>query len=62
MLHQATNRIFTWLEHRREPFPDVQAEMPPGEFIPFVIHYVRPFWKLLVASSQVAAPVALLEV
>ena len=62
MLHQATNRIFTWLEHRREPFPDVQAEMPPGEFIPFVIHYVRPFWKLLVASSLVAATVALLEV
>lgn len=62
MLQFATNRFFTWLEHRREPFPGVRAEMPPANFIPFIIHYVRPFWKLLAASSLMAAVVALLEV
>ncbi|MBU2581112.1 MAG: ABC transporter ATP-binding protein/permease [Alphaproteobacteria bacterium] len=36
--------------------------MPPREFVPFVIHYVRPFWKLLLVSALLAAVIAILEV
>lgn len=36
--------------------------MPPKDFIPFVVHYVRPFWKLLAVSSLLAGTVAIIEV
>ncbi len=62
MLQEAIDRFFTRLEKSREPFPDIPAEMPPRDFIPFVVCYVRPFWKLLLVSSLIAAIVALLEV
>ncbi|KUO68823.1 MAG: multidrug ABC transporter ATP-binding protein [Alphaproteobacteria bacterium BRH_c36] len=56
------DRIFTALETSRDPFPEARAGMPPREFIAFVVYYVRPFWKLLLASSLLAATVALIEV
>ena len=62
MLTNTAQAFFSWLENSREPFPDTEAKRPPGEFVPFVVHYVRPFWKLLLASSLLAAVVALIEV
>ncbi|MDX2289054.1 MAG: ABC transporter ATP-binding protein [Hyphomicrobiaceae bacterium] len=55
-------RIFKWMEETRDPFPPEQAEMPPDGLVPFVLHYTRPFWPLLIASSLLATVVALLEV
>ncbi len=55
-------RIFRWLETRRESFPAEAPGMPPTSFWPFILHYTRPFWPLIIASSLLAATVALIEV
>lgn len=55
-------RFFRWLETRQDPFPAEKPTMPPSEFWPFIVHYAKPFWPLLLASSILAATVALLEV
>jgi len=55
-------RIFSWLETRRESFPAEMPGMPPTAFWPFVLHYTRPFWPLIAASSVLATTVALIEV
>ncbi len=36
--------------------------MPPTSFFGFVVHYARPFWRLLLASSALSIVVALIEV
>ncbi len=55
-------QYFRWLETRQKPFPAEQPTMPPSDFWQFIVHYARPFWPLLLASSVLAATVALLEV
>jgi len=55
-------RIFRWLETRTDSFPLQQPGMPPATFWRFVLHYTRPFWPMIVASSALAAAVALIEV
>ncbi len=55
-------RMFTWLEKYRHPFPPEQPSKPPGRFWPFVLHYTQPFWSLIVAAASLAALIALLEV
>jgi ATP-binding cassette, subfamily B, multidrug efflux pump len=55
-------RIFSWLETRRDSFPPEQPGMPPTTFWPFILHYTQPFWPLIIASSLLAAAVALIEV
>jgi ATP-binding cassette subfamily B multidrug efflux pump len=55
-------RIFRWLETRRESFPAEMPGMPPTAFWPFILHYTKPFWPLIAASSLLAAAVALIEV
>ncbi len=55
-------RFFRWLETRQEPFPEAQPVMPPVGFVPFVLHYSKPFWPLILASSVLATVVALIEV
>ncbi|HJM90402.1 MAG: ABC transporter ATP-binding protein [Alphaproteobacteria bacterium] len=36
--------------------------MPPASLIPFILHYARPFWPLLLASGLFSTVIALLEV
>ena len=55
-------KFFDWLEKAGTPFPAAMPEMPPARFWPFIIHYTRPFWPLLAASSGLAATIALVEV
>ena len=55
-------RIFEWLESSRDPFPAGAAQMPPDKLVPFIIHYTRPFWPLLLASSLLGSAIALIEV
>ena len=62
MLGVMIDRFFAWLERWNTPFPEPQPVMPPAGFWPFIIHYTRPFWPLLLASSLLAATVALIEV
>ncbi len=62
MLRAAANSIFDRLENACDPLTQAPATQPPDRFFPFVVHYVRPFWKLLFAASSLAAIVALIEV
>ncbi|MDP7547691.1 MAG: ABC transporter transmembrane domain-containing protein, partial [Alphaproteobacteria bacterium] len=55
-------RFFRWLESRTDPLPPEQPEMPPASLIPFMLHYARPFWRLLLASALFSTVIALLEV
>ncbi len=55
-------RFFSWLENCTEPFPKAEAQKPPTTFAAFIIHYARPFWALIAASSAFATIVAIIEV
>jgi ATP-binding cassette subfamily B multidrug efflux pump len=55
-------RIFRWLETSRESFPAETPGMPPTTFWGFILHYTKPFWPLIAASSALAAAVAMIEV
>jgi len=54
--------IFRWLETRTDSFPDELPERPPTTLFSFILHYSKPFWPLLLASSLFASVVALIEV
>jgi ATP-binding cassette, subfamily B, multidrug efflux pump len=54
--------IFRWLETRTDSFPDELPERPPTTLLSFILHYSKPFWPLLLASSLFASVVALIEV
>ena len=56
------NTVFQWLENFSDPFPAEQPEKPPTTLIAFIIHYARPFWPLILASSLFSTVVALIEV
>lgn len=56
------NALFRWLESRCDPFPPDLPEKPPTTLSGFVIHYARPFWPLVLASSTMATAIALTEV
>lgn len=55
-------RVFRWLETRIDPFPAEAAGRPPADFRGFVLHYTWPLRWLIVATSALAAAVALIEV
>ena len=55
-------RFFDWLEGCSDPLPSQQPEMPPASLIPFMVHYAKPFWHLLLTSAMFAAVIAVLEV
>ncbi len=55
-------KFFSWLENCTEPFPQAEATKPPTTFAAFIIHYARPFWPLIAASSAFATIVAIIEV
>lgn len=55
-------RAFRWLETRLEPFPSAPAVKPPSDFRGFVLHYSWPVRWLILATSLLAAAVALIEV
>lgn len=56
------SKFFSWLENCTEPFPQAEAQKPPTTFAAFIIHYARPFWPLILASSAFATVVAIIEV
>jgi ATP-binding cassette subfamily B multidrug efflux pump len=55
-------RFFGWLERTTDPLPTLQPEMPPASLIPFILHYAKPFWRLLLTSALFTTVIALLEV
>ena len=54
--------IFRWLESLTGSFPPETPEKPPATFSGFILHYARPFWPLILASSVLSIAVALIEV
>lgn len=54
--------IFRWLESRTDAFPEGTAQRPPDRLWPFIFHYTRAFWPLILASALLATAVAIIEV
>ncbi len=54
--------VFRWLENAVNPFPPPLPEKPPATLLAFILHYAKPFWPLILASSALATVVALIEV
>lgn len=55
-------RVFRWLETRYDPFPSGPAPRPPSDFRGFVTFYTWPMRWMIIATSVLAAAVALIEV
>jgi len=55
-------RIFEWLESSHDPLPAGPAHRPPDQLVPFLIHFTRPFWRMLLAAVLLGGTVALIEV
>ena len=54
--------LFRFFEGLVDPLPDETPQTPPGRFVPFVWHYVKPFKALLAASVFLSAVIGFLEV
>ena len=54
--------LFKWFEARTQAFPEQDAQMPPATLGGFVWHYTKPFWPWVLATSVLAAIVAIIEV
>lgn len=54
--------LFKWFEARTQAFPEHEAQMPPATLSGFVWHYTKPFWPWVLATSVLAALVAVIEV
>ncbi len=61
-LEHMINALFKWFEARNEVFPDAPPEKPPETLLAFIVHYAKPFWPTLLASSVLAVTIALIEV
>jgi ATP-binding cassette subfamily B multidrug efflux pump len=56
------DRIFRFFENRIDPYPKADGGVPPGRFLAFIWHYVRPIWPYLAIFASLSAVVAVLEV
>ena len=54
--------LFTWFEKFQTPFPEDLPARPPSTLSGFIVHYARPFWPLILASSILSTIIALIEV
>ena len=55
-------RFFDFFESLVEPFPDAPAVASPRRLLPFLWHYAKPLWPLLLLLSASTAVVSVLEV
>ena len=54
--------MFSWFEHRLDPYPDEAPTQPPSGLLPFLWHYSRPAAPWLVLMSVCSAVIAVGEV
>ena len=55
------DKIYSWFEKFRRPFPDDIPTMPPKTLGGFIRHYARPFSSLIITASILSTIIALLE-
>ncbi|WP_185983521.1 ABC transporter ATP-binding protein [Aureimonas mangrovi] len=53
--------MFTFFERLVDPFPSHSPKSPPASFWPFVWHYARPVWPLLVLMAILTASISIVE-
>lgn len=56
------NAIFTWFEQYSDPFPKDMPTKPPSSLSGFVVHYAKPFSRLIAISAVLSTIIALIEV
>ncbi|MCB8888762.1 ABC transporter ATP-binding protein [Halomonas malpeensis] len=54
--------MFGYFEGRVDPYPEGEVKTPPRGLLPFIWHFSRPIWPLLVVMSLVTAAVSAAEV
>ena len=55
-------KLYNWLERRSSVYPTETPQMPPKTFWAFILHYSKPFWKLIACSSILSSSAAIVEV
>jgi len=56
------NAFFTWLEKSADPFPAHLPQKPPVTLVRFMMHYARPFKRMIVAGALLAIAFSVFEV
>jgi ATP-binding cassette, subfamily B, multidrug efflux pump len=54
--------VFAFFERRVDPFPEAEPQRPPGELMPFLLHYSRPMLPWLVLMSLLTAAISIIEI
>ncbi|MTJ80526.1 MAG: ABC transporter ATP-binding protein [Telmatospirillum sp.] len=54
--------MFSWFEHRLDPYPDEAPTQPPSGLLAFLWHYTRPVWPWLFLMSFCSILIAVGEV
>ena len=54
--------MFRWFESLIPVFPPIDGRMPPRTVVPFYLYYLRPVWKVLLATLIAGLLLALVEV
>ncbi|MEO1405551.1 MAG: ABC transporter ATP-binding protein, partial [Pseudomonadota bacterium] len=54
--------MFRWFENLLDPFPDTRLGEPPKGLVPFVLHYMRDAYPLLIIMTVLSALIAVGEV
>ncbi|WP_286086878.1 MULTISPECIES: ABC transporter ATP-binding protein [unclassified Halomonas] len=62
MLARTMKSLFQFFENRVNPYPEEQMTTPPRGLLPFIWHFSRPIWPLLLAMSLVTGAVSAAEV
>ncbi len=56
------DKFNSWLEGYCPSFPPYQPSKPPDTLVGFVVHYAKPFWPLIAASSVLSVIISLIEI
>ena len=54
--------VFAFFERRVDPFPEAEPQRPPGQLMPFLLHYSRPMLPWLVLMSLLTAAISIIEI
>lgn len=55
-------KFLSYLENACPPFPAAAPRKPPATLGGFMLHYTKPFWRLLLVAALLSTTIALIEV
>jgi ATP-binding cassette, subfamily B, multidrug efflux pump len=61
-INRMLDRLMGWFERRLDPYPDHPVAPPPAGLVPFIWHYAKPAWPLVLTFSLASALIAVVDV